>query len=66
MRSQTSNENALSSYGLLAIPLVALTTFVVGYTVSRANLGQSGNNVDPAEYNLTIPHQAVMWSDFAG
>lgn len=68
MRSQTSNENVLSSYGLLAIPLVALTTFVVGYTASRAHLGQPGNNnnADPAEYNLTIPHQAVMWSDFAG
>ena len=65
MRLGTSNENISSLYGLLAIPLVALTTFVVGYTVSRAHLGQSqGSTVAPADYNVVIPHQAEMWSDF--
>lgn len=65
MRLGTSNENISSLYGLLAIPLVALTTFVVGYTVSRAHLSQSqGGEVVTEDYNLVIPHQAQMWSDF--
>lgn len=66
MRLRTSNENISSLYGLLAIPLVALTTFVVGYTVSRAHLGQSqSQEIAPEDYNLVIPHQATMWSDFS-
>lgn len=65
MRLQTSNENIYSSYGLIAIPLVALITFVVGYTASRAHLTQAPEqNATSDDYNLVIPHQAVMWSDF--
>ena len=67
MQSRTSNENVSSSYGFIAIPLVALITFVVGYTASRAHLGQAENrNVAPAQNNFVIPHQAEMWSDFGG
>lgn len=63
MRVQASNEN-LSSYSLVAIPLVALITFVVGYTASRAHLAQTSQPVVSDESNLVIPHQAAMWSDF--
>lgn len=67
MRLRTKNENILSSYGLLAIPLVALTTFVVGYTASRAHLNQTQNpNIVGEDYNIVIPHQATLWSDFGG
>lgn len=67
MQSRTSNENISSSYGFIAIPLVALITFVVGYTVSRAHLGQVENrNVAPAQDNFVIPHEGAMWSDFGG
>lgn len=65
MQLHTSNENLVSSYGLIAIPLVALTTFVVGYTVSRAHLARTQERNSSAEYNIVIPHQAVMWSDIA-
>ena len=66
MQLRTSNENVSGSYALLAIPLVALVTFVVGYTASRAHLSQTDNqnNVVTEDYNLVIPHQATMWSDF--
>ena len=67
MQSRTSNENVSSSYGFIAIPLVALVTFVVGYTASRAHLAQTENrNIAPAQDNFVIPHQAEMWSDFGG
>lgn len=67
MRLRTANENIFSSYALLAIPLVALTTFVVGYTASRAHLGQTQNpNIVEEDYNIVIPHQATLWSDFGG
>ena len=67
MQSRTSNGNVSSSYGFIAIPLVALVTFVVGYTASRAHLGQVENrNVAPAQDNFVIPHQGAMWSDFGG
>lgn len=65
MRLHTSNENIISSYGLVAIPLVALITFVVGYTASRAHLGRTQDRNLSEEYNVVIPHQAVMWSEFA-
>ena len=67
MRLRTSNENILSSYGLLAIPMIALTAFVVGYTASRAHLSQDRAPSAVAEdYNLVIPHEATLWSDFGG
>lgn len=66
MQLHRSEENISSSYALLAIPLVALVTFVVGYTASRAHLSQTENQnkVVTEDYNLVIPHQATMWSDF--
>ncbi|MEO1671690.1 MAG: hypothetical protein AAFR77_13045 [Cyanobacteria bacterium J06631_2] len=65
MQLRTSNENLSSSYALLAIPLVALVTFVVGYTASRATLSQTAEQQTISEdYNLVIPHQATLWSDF--
>lgn len=67
MQLRTSKENLSSSYALLAIPLVALVTFVVGYTASRATLsqGQSQNSpVATEDFNLVIPHEATLWSDF--
>jgi len=66
MQLRTSNENLSGSYALLAIPLVALVTFVVGYTASRAHLSQTDTqqNVVTEDYNLVIPHQATLWSDF--
>lgn len=65
MQLRTSNENLSSSYALIAIPLVALVTFVVGYTASRAHLSQTDNpNTVTEDYNLVIPHQATLWSDF--
>ncbi|MGB5636686.1 MAG: hypothetical protein WBM44_04285 [Waterburya sp.] len=65
MRLRTANENIFSSYGLLVIPIIALTTFVVGYTVSRAHLSQTQNpNVVSDDYNLVVPHEATLWSDF--
>lgn len=67
MQSRTSSENISSSYALLAIPLVALVTFVVGYTASRATLDRAGNqNPTSGDYNLVVPHQATLWSDFGG
>ena len=67
MRLRTQNENILSTYSLVAVPLIALTTFVVGYTASRAHLGQTqNNNVVNDDYNFVVPHQGVMWSDFGG
>ena len=67
MQSRTSNENVSSSYGFIAIPLAAITMFVVGYTASRAHLGQAENrNLAPAQDNFVIPHQSAMWSDFGG
>ncbi|NJK54624.1 MAG: hypothetical protein HC939_00970 [Pleurocapsa sp. SU_5_0] len=66
MQSRTSRENLSASYALIAIPLVALITFVVGYTASRATLEQTQNqNAVSEDYNLVIPHEASMWSDFA-
>ena len=60
MQLRTSNENLSSSYALLAIPLVALVTFVVGYTASRATLSQTAEQQTISEdYNLVIPHQAT-------
>ncbi|MEL6501961.1 MAG: hypothetical protein AAFY50_19080 [Cyanobacteria bacterium J06648_1] len=65
MQLRTANENLSSSYALLAIPLVALVTFVVGYTASRATLSQTVEQQAVSEdYNLVIPHQATLWSDF--
>ena len=66
MELRTSNESISASYALIAIPLVALVTFVVGYTASRAALTQTGskNSVVTEDYNLVIPHQATLWSDF--
>ncbi|MEL6910331.1 MAG: hypothetical protein AAFR62_13500 [Cyanobacteria bacterium J06629_2] len=65
MQLRTANENLSSSYALLAIPLVALVTFVVGYTASRATLSQTAEQQAVSEdYNLVIPHQATLWSDF--
>ena len=64
MQSRTSNENVSSSYGLIAIPLVTLIMFVVGYTASRAHLGQAKSNDAPAQDNFVIPHEGAMWSDF--
>ncbi|MEM6611130.1 MAG: hypothetical protein AAF652_02550 [Cyanobacteria bacterium P01_C01_bin.72] len=65
MQLRTSNENLSSSYALLAIPLVALVTFVVGYTASRATLSQTAEQqVVSEDYNLVIPHQATLWKDF--
>lgn len=67
MQLRTSNENLSSSYTLIAIPLVALITFVVGYTASRATLSQTQTQDAVVEdYNLVIPHQATLWSDFGG
>lgn len=67
MQLRTSNENLSSSYALIAIPLVALVTFVVGYTASRATLGQTQTrDAVTQDYNLVIPHQATLWSDFGG
>lgn len=67
MRSHATNENILSSYGMIAIPVIALTTFVIGYTASRAHLGQTKNApVVTEDYNIVIPHQATLWSDFGG
>ena len=69
MQLRTSNENLSSSYAIIAIPLVALVTFVVGYTASRATLSQTQTQTKDAvaeEYNLVIPHQATLWSDFGG
>lgn len=65
MQLRTSNENLSSSYALIAIPLVALITFVVGYTASRATLSQTqAQDAASEEYNLVIPHEATLWSDF--
>ena len=66
MQLRTSNESISQSYALLAIPLVAIVTFVVGYTASRATLSQTGgqNEVVTEDYNLVVPHQATLWSDF--
>jgi len=65
MQSRTANENIFSSYALLAIPMIALTTFVVGYTASRAHLSQTQNtNVVSDDYNIVIPHEATLWGDF--
>ena len=67
MQSRTSSENISSSYALLAIPLVALVTFVVGYTASRATLERVDNqNSVSDDYSIVIPHQATLWSDFGG
>ena len=66
MRSTTSKENSASLYGAIAIPLAALTTFVIGYTISRANLAQTQPNEVQEDVNIVIPHQATMWSDFGG
>ena len=66
MQLRTSNENLSSSYISIAIPLVALVTFVVGYTVSRATLSQTQKDVVTEEYNLVIPHEASLWSSFGG
>lgn len=67
MRSRATNENTLSSYGVIAIPVIALTAFVVGYTASRAHLSQTQNApVVTEDYNIVIPHQATLWSDFGG
>ena len=65
MQLRTSNENLSSSYISIAIPLVALVTFVIGYTVSRATLSQTQTlDAVTEEYNLVIPHEATLWSDF--
>lgn len=65
MQSRTSNGSLSSSYALIAIPLAALTTFLVGYTASRAHLNQTQEqNAGTEDYNLVIPHQATLWSDF--
>lgn len=65
MQLRTSNENLSSSYVAIAIPLVALVTFVVGYTASRATLSQTQTqDVVAEDYNLVIPHEAVLWSGF--
>lgn len=67
MRLRTSNENLSSSYAAIAIPLVALITFIIGYTASRATLSQTSTQDAVAEdYNLVIPHQATLWNDFGG
>ena len=68
MQLRTSNESLSKSYALIAIPLVALVTFVVGYTASRATLSQTEgqDNVVTEDYNVVIPHQATLWSDFGG
>lgn len=66
MQSRTSGENLSASYALIAIPLVALITFVVGYTASRATLDRTqAQNTASEDYNIVIPHEATLWSDFA-
>lgn len=65
MQLRTSNENVSGSYVSIAIPLVALVTFVIGYTASRATLSQTQTQDAVVEdYNLVIPHQATLWNDF--
>ena len=67
MQSRPSNQNLFSVYALVAIPLAALTTFVVGYTASRAHLGQAQEqNIVTEDSNIVIPHAATLWSDFDG
>lgn len=67
MQLRTSNENISGSYALLAIPLAALITFVVGYTASRATLDRvNSQNAVSEDYNMVVPHQATLWSDFGG
>jgi hypothetical protein len=66
MRSRTSSKNLSASYALIAIPVAALITFVVGYTASRVTLDQTQNqNVVSEGGNLVIPHEASLWSGFA-
>ncbi len=65
MQSRTSTENLAGLFALVAIPVVALTTFVVGYTASRAHLGQAQNqNTVTESSNIVIPHEATLWSGF--
>ena len=69
MQLRTSNENLFSSYTSIAIPLVALVTFIVGYTVSRASLSQTQTQTQKEiaeDYNLVIPHQATLWNSISG
>lgn len=65
MRLQTSNENVSNLDRAIGISLAAFSMFVVGYTATRAYLGQpQSQNVAPTNSNLVIPHQAQMWSVF--
>ncbi|MEL6441093.1 MAG: hypothetical protein AAFQ80_17785 [Cyanobacteria bacterium J06621_8] len=67
MKLQTQNENVFSSYGVIAIPVIALTTFVVGYTASRAHLSKTQVQETVTDnYEFVIPHQGTLWSDFGG
>lgn len=59
---QVNNSTQVSSLGrALCVTWIALSTFAVGYTASRAILGQSGIDSESAEAEFVIPHQAVLW-----
>ena len=45
----------------IGFSLAAFSMFVVGYTATRAYLGQT--QVDAANAEFVVPHEATLWSD---
>ncbi len=60
MQSNTSNQ-ASSLSRALCVTWIALSTFAVGYTASRALLSQGVNGGETVNAEVIIPHQATLW-----
>ena len=64
MNLQGSRESTSSLDRVIGFSLAAFSMFVVGYTATRAYLGQGqAQNVGSTDSNLVIPHEATLWSD---
>lgn len=64
MNLQTSRENTSNWDRAIGISLAAFSMFVVGYTATRAYLGQdSAQNAVSVDADFVIPHEAALWSD---
>lgn len=64
MNLQTSRENTSGLDKAIGFSLAAFSMFVVGYTATRAYLGQP-QTTDAASNSpdFVIPHEATLWSD---
>ena len=64
MNLQTSRESTSNLDRAIGFSLAAFSMFVVGYTATRAYLGQvSTQGAVSTQTDFVIPHEATLWND---